>query len=103
MKTHLRGHSKRNMWGFKMRGASAAKNSARNARKITSEEENIFAMSLMTKLTLALTLTMMRKCYSVSRSPINEIMIVYAKVGLFSALELSLNLLLRRKIPPQKV
>jgi len=42
MKTHLRGHSKRNMWGFKTRGASAAKNSARNARKITSEEENIF-------------------------------------------------------------
>ena len=39
-----------------MRGASAAENSARNARKITSATENIFAMSLMTKLTLGLTL-----------------------------------------------
>jgi len=36
-------------------GASVAEYSARNARKITSAAENIFAMSVMTKLTLALT------------------------------------------------
>jgi len=35
---------------LKMRGASMAENSARNARQITSAAENIFAMSLMTKL-----------------------------------------------------
>jgi len=38
------------------RGASAAVYSARNARKITSVAKNIFLMSLMTKLTIALTL-----------------------------------------------
>ena len=40
-----------------MPGSSAAEFSARDADKITSEAENIFAMPLMTKLTLTLTLT----------------------------------------------
>ena len=37
-------------------GASAAEYSARNTRKLLLAAENIFLMSLMTKLTLTLTL-----------------------------------------------
>jgi len=37
-----------------MRGASVAEDSTRNTRKITSVAENIFYISLMTKLTLTL-------------------------------------------------
>ena len=48
----------------------------RNARKISSAAEAIFlkfvVMSLMAKLTLAMTLTIIKKCYSVSLSWIDE-------------------------------
>src|SRR6218665_892415 len=49
--------------------ASAAEYATTSTRKITSAAENIFLMFLTTKLTLTLnvTLTMMRKCYSVSK------------------------------------
>src|SRR6218665_138810 len=43
-------------------GASAAEESERGTRKITYAAENNFAMSLITKLTLTLTLTGMHKC-----------------------------------------
>ena len=52
-----------------MCGASAAENSARNARKITSVAENILCDISNDAEDLA-------KCYNVSRSSIDKIMIV---------------------------